>query len=144
MAVDLLVIGGGATGSSVALEGARRGLSVALVEAGDFAVGTSSRSTKLLHGGVRYLELAFRRLDWRQLQLVREALAERGHWLGAAPFLARRLELLLPTAGLWQQRRRNRVYGIQIGCFSMQTIHQKCYVPLRRTESMSRGTLLGL
>ena len=115
MAVDLLVIGGGATGSSVALEGARRGLSVALVEAGDFAVGTSSRSTKLLHGGVRYLELAFRRLDWRQLQLVREALAERGHWLGAAPFLARRLELLLPTAGLWQQA----YYGVGLGLYDL-------------------------
>ena len=98
MSVDLLVIGAGATGATLALEGARRGLKVALVEAGDIAIGTSSRSTKLLHGGVRYLELAFRTFDWRQLQLVREALAERGHWLAAAPFLAQRLELLLPTA----------------------------------------------
>ncbi len=94
---DLLVIGAGASGASIAFEAARRGLAVALVEGHDIASGTSSRSTKLLHGGVRYLELAFRRFDRRQLQLVREALAERGHWLEAAPFLARRLELLLPT-----------------------------------------------
>jgi glycerol-3-phosphate dehydrogenase len=97
---DLLVIGAGASGAMVALEAARRGLSVALVEGGDIACGTSSRSTKLLHGGVRYLELAFRRFDRRQLQLVREALAERGHWLEAVPFLAHRLELLLPTRQL--------------------------------------------
>jgi glycerol-3-phosphate dehydrogenase len=94
---DLLVIGAGASGAAIAFEAARRGLSVALVEARDIASGTSSRSTKLLHGGVRYLELAFRRFDRRQLLLVREALAERGHWLEAAPFLAHRLELLLPT-----------------------------------------------
>ena len=94
---DLLVIGAGASGAMAAYEAARRGLRVVLVEARDIASGTSSRSTKLLHGGVRYLELAVRRFDRRQLQLVREALAERGHWLEAVPFLARRLELLLPT-----------------------------------------------
>ncbi len=94
---DLLVIGAGASGAMAALEAARRGLRVVLVEARDIASGTSSRSTKLLHGGVRYLELAVRRFDRRQLLLVREALAERAHWLTAAPFLAHRLELLLPT-----------------------------------------------
>ena len=113
MSVDLLVIGAGATGATLALEGARRGLKVALVEAGDIAIGTSSRSTKLLHGGVRYLELAFRTFDWRQLQLVREALAERGHWLAAAPFLAQRLELLLPTA----QPFETIYYGIGLGLY---------------------------
>jgi glycerol-3-phosphate dehydrogenase len=54
----VIVIGGGATGSGVALDAASRGLSVALVESGDFAQGTSSRSTKLLHGGIRYLQVA--------------------------------------------------------------------------------------
>ncbi|GJD07605.1 Glycerol-3-phosphate dehydrogenase SDP6, mitochondrial [Galdieria sulphuraria] len=57
--LDILVIGGGATGSGVALDAALRGLSVGLVERDDFASGTSSRSTKLIHGGVRYLEKAF-------------------------------------------------------------------------------------
>ncbi|QEY32094.1 FAD-dependent oxidoreductase [Synechococcus sp. RSCCF101] len=94
---DLLVIGGGATGAAVALSGVRRGLSVVLVEAGDLAGGTSCRSTKLLHGGVRYLELAFKTFDAGQLRLVREALLERGHWLDQVPFLARPLELALPT-----------------------------------------------
>ena len=100
--VDLLVIGAGASGASVAYEAIRRGLSVALLEAGDIGGGTSCRSTKLLHGGVRYLELAFKTLDLAQLQLVREALLERGHWLRAAPFLAQRLELggLLAARGL--------------------------------------------
>ncbi|WP_216902599.1 glycerol-3-phosphate dehydrogenase/oxidase [Synechococcus sp. CCY 9618] len=115
MSVDVLVIGAGATGATLALEAARRGLRVALVEAGDIAIGTSSRSTKLLHGGVRYLELAFKRLDWRQLQLVREALAERGHWLSQAPFLARRLELLLPTAHPLQ----TIYYGIGLGLYDL-------------------------
>ena len=101
--VDLVVIGAGASGASVAYEAVRRGLSVALLEAGDIGGGTSSRSTKLLHGGVRYLELAFKTLDLTQLNLVREALLERGHWLEQAPFLARRLELALPTKTLWGQ-----------------------------------------
>ena len=98
--VDLLVIGAGASGASVAYEATRRGLSVALLEAGDIGGGTSCRSTKLLHGGVRYLELAFKTLDLAQLRLVREALLERSHWLAQAPFLAQRLELALPTQQL--------------------------------------------
>jgi glycerol-3-phosphate dehydrogenase len=73
-----------------------RGLKAALVEARDFASGTGSRSTKLLHGGVRYLELAVKRLDARQLRLVREALGERKVVLELAPHLARPLTLLTP------------------------------------------------
>lgn len=97
---DLLVIGGGASGACVAYEGVRRGLRVALLEGHDLGGGTSCRSTKLLHGGVRYLELAFKTADTAQLRLVREALLERGHWLQQAPFLAKRLELALPTDGV--------------------------------------------
>ena len=63
---DLLVIGGGATGTGVALDAATRGLKVALVERDDFAAGTSSKSTKLVHGGVRYLEKAVFELDYNQ------------------------------------------------------------------------------
>ncbi|CAJ0847276.1 8439_t:CDS:2 [Entrophospora sp. SA101] len=77
---DLLVIGGGATGSGVALDAATRGLKVALVERDDFASGTSSRSTKLVHGGVRYLEKAFKELDYGQYKLVKEALHERANF----------------------------------------------------------------
>lgn len=63
---DLLVIGGGATGTGVALDAATRGLKVAMVERDDFAAGTSSKSTKLVHGGVRYLEKAVWELDYNQ------------------------------------------------------------------------------
>jgi len=86
---DVLVIGGGITGAGVALDAAARGLSVALVEQGDFAGGTSSRSTKLVHGGLRYLPLG----DLRQ---VREDLAERERLLRNAPHLVRPLPFVLP------------------------------------------------
>lgn len=65
-AYDLLVIGGGATGSGIALDAVTRGLKVAMVEREDFASGTSSKSTKLVHGGVRYLEKAVWDLDYNQ------------------------------------------------------------------------------
>ena len=74
---DLLIIGGGASGAGAALDAALRGLKVALVEGDDFAAATSSKSTKLIHGGVRYLEEAFRNLDFGQLRQVRHGLAER-------------------------------------------------------------------
>ncbi len=93
---DMLVIGGGATGCGVALDAASRGLKVALVEKNDFSEGTSSRSTKLLHGGVRYLEMAVKHLDKGQYRLVRDALKERGILLRLAPHLCHRLPLVTP------------------------------------------------
>lgn len=67
---DILVIGGGATGSGIALDAATRGLKVALIERDDFSSGTSSKSTKLVHGGVRYLEKAVWELDYNQSVLA--------------------------------------------------------------------------
>jgi len=96
---DVLVIGGGATGAGTALDAASRGLKVALVERSDFAAGTSSRSTKLVHGGVRYLEQAVKHADRSQFSLVREALRERAVLLRNAPHLARPLPLLTPIYG---------------------------------------------
>ncbi|MBX3142540.1 MAG: FAD-dependent oxidoreductase [Trueperaceae bacterium] len=93
---DILVIGGGATGCGIALDAASRGLSVALVERFDLSQGTSSRSTKLVHGGVRYLEQAVKHADRGQFHLVREALRERSILLANAPHLARPLPLLTP------------------------------------------------
>jgi len=93
---DLLVIGGGATGCGVALDAVTRGLKVALVEKNDFAEGTSGRSTKLLHGGVRYLESAVKHLDPAQYHLVRDGLRERGILLKIAPHLCRRIPLVTP------------------------------------------------
>jgi glycerol-3-phosphate dehydrogenase len=93
---DLLVIGGGATGCGVALDAASRGLKVALAEQGDFGSGTSGRSTKLVHGGVRYLEAALLHLDLVQFNLVRDGLHERGVLLRIAPHLCRRIALITP------------------------------------------------
>ena len=93
---DLLVIGGGATGCGIALDAASRGLKTVLIEKNDFAEGTSSRSTKLVHGGVRYLEMAVKRLDSVQYHLVKDGLHERGVLLRNAPHLARRIPLVTP------------------------------------------------
>ncbi len=93
---DLLIVGGGATGTGVALDAASRGLKTALVERDDFASGTSSRSTKLIHGGVRYLEQAVKQMARDQYKLVRDALHERAILLNLAPHLARPLGLVTP------------------------------------------------
>jgi len=87
---DLLVIGGGITGAGVALDAAGRGLRTALVERGDFAAGTSSRSSKLVHGGLRYLQQ-------KEFRLVYEALAERQRLLRLAPHLVKPLPFLIPV-----------------------------------------------
>ena len=94
---DILVIGGGITGAGIALDAATRGLKVALVEKRDFAAGTSSRSTKLIHGGLRYLE----HFDFA---LVREGLQERATVLRNAPHLARPFPFLVP---IYSDSKRN-------------------------------------
>lgn len=91
-AFDLLIVGGGIQGAGIAWDAAQRGLSCALVDAGDFASGASSKTTKLIHGGIRYLE----QLDFR---LVREALAERQILLQNAPHLVQPLPFLIPVIG---------------------------------------------
>lgn len=87
---DLVLIGGGITGAGIAHEAARRGLSVALLEAADFAAGTSSRSSKLIHGGLRYLALG-------DVALVRETALERKEIFRIAPHLAEPRWMVLPT-----------------------------------------------
>ena len=99
---DILIIGGGATGAGAALDAATRGLRVALVEGEDFASGTSSRSTKLVHGGVRYLEKAVFQLDPGQLKLVFEALRERRTLLRNAPHLAWPIPIATPCYKAWE------------------------------------------
>eukprot|EP00924_Labyrinthula_sp_SR-Ha-C_P008939 maker-scaffold_2-snap-gene-7.18-mRNA-1 protein AED:0.04 eAED:0.05 QI:0/0/0.5/1/1/1/2/88/643 len=99
---DLLVIGGGCVGNGVALDAVTRGLSVAVVEREDFASGTSGRSTKLIHGGVRYLQNAVYNLDFSQYLLVKEALHERSHMLNACPYLAQPLPIMIPLEHIWQ------------------------------------------
>lgn len=92
---DLAVVGGGATGLGVALDAAARGLKVVLLESHDFAKGTSSRATKLVHGGVRYLAQG-------NIALVREALHERTTLLHNAPHLAQPLAFVVPTYQWWE------------------------------------------
>ena len=98
--LDVLVVGGGISGAGVALDAAARGLSVGLVEAQDWAAGTSSRSSKLVHGGLRYLEM----LDFA---LVRQALKERSLLLGRlAPHLVHPVPILYPL----RRRVLDRIY----------------------------------
>src|SRR2546423_15277652 len=87
---DVLVIGGGITGAGVALDAATRGYRVALVEKGDFASGTSSKSTKLAHGGIRYLP----QFDFA---MIHEGVVERGLMVRHAPFLVRPQAFVIPV-----------------------------------------------
>src|SRR5947208_1491164 len=105
---DIAVIGGGATGVGVAVDAAARGFDVVLVEAHDFGKGTSSRSTKLVHGGVRYLEQG-------NLSLVIEALKERGILLQNAPHLVRNLGFVVPTYQWWE----GPFYGVGLKLYNL-------------------------
>ena len=106
---DVVVIGGGITGAGVALDAASRGYSVGLVEREDFAAGTSSRSSKLVHGGLRYLQ----NFD---LGLVREALLERGLMTNLAPHLVRPLPLLVPG---FDGKRPDRLTGVGLNMYDV-------------------------
>jgi len=105
---DIAVIGGGATGMGVAVDAAARGLSVVLVEAHDFGKGTSSRSTKLVHGGVRYLEQG-------NVPLVMSALKERGLMRQNAPHLVHDLAFVVPNYSWWEAP----FYGIGLKLYDL-------------------------
>jgi glycerol-3-phosphate dehydrogenase len=106
---DIVVIGGGITGAGVALDAASRGFSVALVEKADFASGTSSRSSKLVHGGLRYLQ----NFD---LGLVREALLERRLMVSLAPHLVKPLKMVVPA---FDGARPDRLVGIGLNMYDV-------------------------
>jgi glycerol-3-phosphate dehydrogenase len=105
---DILVVGGGATGLGIAVDAATRGYKVVLAEKDDFAKGTSSRSTKLLHGGVRYLAQG-------NVKLVREALRERGILLANAPHLTRRQSFIVPVYTWWEKF----YYAVGLGLYDL-------------------------
>jgi glycerol-3-phosphate dehydrogenase len=110
---DLLIVGGGITGAGVALDAALRGIRVALIDRNDFAAGTSSVSSKLIHGGLRYLEHA-------EFRLVHEALNERGRLLRNAPHLVRPLRFVMPFLtgahiGPWRWRAGLFLYDLLAG-----------------------------
>ena len=106
---DLVVVGGGITGAGVALDAASRGYSVALLEKADFATGTSSRSSKLIHGGLRYLQ----NFD---LGLVREALLERSLLVTLAPHLVRPLPMLVAS---FEGKRPDRLTGVGLNMYDV-------------------------
>jgi glycerol-3-phosphate dehydrogenase len=118
---DVVVVGGGITGAGVALDAATRGYSVALVERHDFASGTSSRSSKLVHGGLRYLQ----NFD---LGLVREALIERQIMVGLAPHLVKPLPLIVPA---FDGARPDRMMGMGLNLYDVMSV-DKLRSPLRR------------
>ena len=126
---DIAIIGGGATGLGVALDAAARGFKVALFESHDFAKGTSSRATKLVHGGVRYLAQG-------NISLVREALHERTTLLANAPHLAQPLPFVMPSYAWWQ----TPFYGIGLKMYDLLAGK----AGLGRTEFLSRSETLKL
>src|SRR3989440_12748611 len=105
---DIAVIGGGATGAGIALDAASRGYSVCLFEQSDFGKGTSSRSTKLIHGGVRYLQQG-------NVSLVMEALKERGILRRNAPHLVHDLAFVVPNYDWWEAP----FYGIGLKIYNI-------------------------
>jgi glycerol-3-phosphate dehydrogenase len=121
-AYDVLVVGGGITGAGVALDAATRGYSVALIERADYACGTSSRSSKLVHGGLRYLP----NFD---LGLVREALLERQINVRLAPHLVRPLPLVVPA---FDGQRLDRIVGIGLNAYDVMAVDRLRRSPLRR------------
>ena len=105
---DIIIIGGGATGLGIAVDSATRGYKTMLLEKGDFAQGTSSRSTKLVHGGVRYLQQG-------NISLVLEALKERGLLIKNAPHLVKNLSFVVPNYDWWE----GPFYGIGMKLYDM-------------------------
>jgi glycerol-3-phosphate dehydrogenase len=117
---DMVIVGGGATGVGVAVDAAARGYEVLLVEQHDFGKGTSSRSTKLVHGGVRYLERG-------NVSLVKEALRERGLLRQNAPHLVRALAFIVPTYAWWE----SPFYGLGLKLYNLLSGRNK-FGPTRR------------
>ena len=139
---DVLVIGGGITGAGVARDAAMRGLDVALVEKDDFASGTSSRSSRLVHGGIRYLEYA-------QVGMVRESVRERETLLRIAPHLVHRLEFTWPV---YRNARISRtklrlaigVYNFLAGHPSLPrvfSVRQRCFRSLSVSAHQERRSI---
>ncbi len=122
---DVVVVGGGITGAGVALDAATRGYSVALVEKADFASGTSSRSSKLVHGGLRYLQ----NFD---LGLVREALLERQLMVALAPHLVKPLPLIVPAFG---GDRPDRMTGVGLNMYDVMAIDRVRRSPRSRAQA---------
>ena len=131
--IDLLVVGGGINGTGIARDAAGRGLSVMLVEKDDLAAQTSSASSKLVHGGLRYLEQS-------EFKLVRESLAERERLLRAAPHIVRPLEFVLPIGSSSRP-----AWMIRVGLFLYDRLAGRTVLPGSRTIGLDgRGLKPGV
>ncbi|MGH9691829.1 MAG: glycerol-3-phosphate dehydrogenase/oxidase [Candidatus Acidiferrales bacterium] len=146
-AFDVCVIGGGATGAGCALDAQLRGLKTVLLEARDFGSATSSVSTKMVHGGVRYLEQAIRGLDLAEYGVVKRALRERIRMLQNAPFLTRTMELATPCFSRFEcayLRLGLKLYDWIAGRASLGASH---FIPreetLRRLPTLNPDRLAG-
>src|SRR5213080_166119 len=140
---DMIVVGGGATGVGTAIDAASRGYDVLLLEQHDFGKGTSSRSTKLVHGGVRYLEQG-------NISLVMEALKERGLLLQNAPHLVRDLAFVVPSYAWWESPFYGlglKVYNLLAGRYGFGTSRMLSkeetleHLPTIRTEGLRGGVI---
>nr|XP_043068686.1 glycerol-3-phosphate dehydrogenase, mitochondrial-like [Drosophila bipectinata] len=123
---DVLVIGGGATGCGCALDAASRGLKVALIEASDFGSGTSAKSSKLVHGGLRRLPMAINTLDTRKIGEMRDTLMERGLFLRNAPHLVSSVPMLMPLQSYAEMSRVwliLKLYDLLAGFSRVQSSH---------------------
>lgn len=140
---DLIVIGGGASGLGVAVDAAQRGYKTLLIEKSDFGKGTSSRSTKLVHGGVRYLQNG-------DVKLVLEALRERGYLLRNAPQLVKRQAFVIPVYRIWEKY----FYGIGLFLYDwlagklgfgktqlLDTEETLAYLPNLKSDNLKGGVL---
>ena len=125
--VDLLIIGGGVNGAGIARDAAGRGLKVALVEQSDLASATSSASTKLIHGGLRYLEFF-------EFRLVREALIERERLLQIAPHIIRPMQFVLPHVEGLRPR-----WQIRMGLFLYDYLGGRKRLPASRSVRLAGG-----
>jgi glycerol-3-phosphate dehydrogenase len=125
--IDLLIIGGGINGAGIARDAAGRGLKVALVEQGDLASATSSASTKLIHGGLRYLEQF-------ELRLVRESLIERERLLGIAPHLISPMDFVLPYVDGLRPR-----WQIRMGLFLYDHLGGRRQLPASRALKLAKS-----
>jgi glycerol-3-phosphate dehydrogenase len=126
-AIDLLVVGGGANGCAIARDAAGRGLSVTVCEAGDLAGATSSNSSKLIHGGLRYLE-------HYEFRLVRESLAEREVLLASAPHIIYPLRFVLP-----HHKGLRPAWLLRLGLFLYDHIGGRRTLPATRTIDLRQG-----
>ena len=140
---DIVIIGGGATGVGIAVDAASRGYAVCLLERSDFGQGTSSRSTKLIHGGVRYLQQG-------NIPLVMESLHERGLLRQNAPHLVEELPFIIPDYAWWEKPFYGvgmKVYDVLAGRygFSVSELLSKEEVleriPTLRQDHLRGGTL---